>query len=44
MSKLIDFEKLNQSIKTISLEKLLDVYSKMLKGETSGRYIIDLNK
>ena len=44
VSKLIDFEKLNQSIKTISLEKLLDVYSKMLKGETSGRYIIDLNK
>ena len=44
VSKLIDFEKLDQSIKTISLEKLLDVYSKMLKGETSGRHIIDLNK
>ena len=42
--KLIDFEKLNKSIKTISLEELLDVYPKMLKGETSGRYIIDLNK
>jgi alcohol dehydrogenase/acrylyl-CoA reductase (NADPH) len=43
-SKLIDFKKLDQSIKTISLEELLDVYPKMLKGETSGRYIIDLNK
>ena len=43
-SKLIDFEKLEQSIKTISLEELLDVYPKMLKGETSGRYIVDLNK
>ena len=43
-SKLIDFEKLNQSIKTISLEELLDVYPKMLKGETSGRHIVDLNK
>ena len=43
-SKLIDFNKLDQSIKTISLEELLDIYSKMLKGETSGRYIIDLNK
>jgi len=41
---LIDFEKLEQSIKTISLEELLDVYPKMLKGETSGRHIIDLNK
>ena len=43
-SKLIDFEKLDKSIKMISLEELLDVYPKMLKGETSGRYIIDLNK
>ena len=43
-SKLIDFEQLDKSIKTIGLEELLDVYPKMLKGETSGRYIIDLNK
>ena len=43
-SKLINFEKLEQSIKTISLEELLNIYPKMLKGETSGRYIIDLNK
>ena len=42
--KLIDFNKLDQSIKIISLEELLDIYPKMLKGETSGRYIIDLNK
>jgi len=43
-SKLIDFEKLEQAVKIISLEDLLNVYPKMLKGETSGRYIIDLNK
>ena len=43
-SKLIDFKKLEQSVKIISLEELLNVYPKMLKGETSGRYIIDLNK
>jgi len=43
-SKLIDFELLNKSIKEISLEEVKDVYSKMLKGETSGRYIVDLNK
>ena len=41
---LINFDLLNQSIKEISLEGLLDVYPKMLKGETSGRYIVDLNK
>ena len=43
-SKLVDFELLNKSIKEISLEEVSDVYSKMLKGETSGRYIINLNK
>ena len=41
---LIDFEKLEKSIKTINLEELISIYPKMLKGETSGRYIIDLNK
>jgi len=41
---LIDFDLLNKSIKEISLEELLDVYSKMLKGQTSGRYIVNLNK
>ena len=43
-SKLIDFDKLNPSIKEISLDGLLDTFPKMLKGETSGRYIVDLNK
>ena len=43
-AKLIDFDLLNKSIKEVSLEGLLDIYPKMLKGETSGRYIIDLNK
>jgi len=41
---LINFEKLEKSIKIINLEELIDIYPKMLKGETSGRYIIDLNK
>ena len=44
VSKLVDFDILNKSIKEISLEEVSDVYSKMLKGETSGRYIINLNK
>ena len=44
VKNLIDFEKLEKSIKIISLEDLIDIYPKMLKGETSGRYIIDLNK
>ena len=41
---LIDFEILNKSIKEIKIEELLDVYPKMLKGQTSGRYLVNLNK
>ena len=44
VNSLIDFEQLEKSIKTVSLEDLIDIYPKMLKGETSGRYIVDLNK
>ena len=32
------------SIKEINLEELLDIYPKMLKGQTSGRYLVNLNK
>jgi acrylyl-CoA reductase (NADPH) len=44
VKNLIDFEMLEQSVKVISLEELIEVYPKMLKGETSGRYIVDVNK
>ena len=43
-AKLIDFEILEKSVKEISLDEVIDIYPKMLKGETSGRYIINLNK
>ena len=43
-SKLIDFKLLGKSIKEISLDELTEVYTKMLKGETSGRHIVNLNK
>ena len=43
-ANLIDFEQLGKSIKEISLEELLKIYPKMLEGQTSGRYIVNLNK
>ena len=43
-SKLIDFKILEKSVKEISLTEIKDIYPKMLKGQTSGRYIINLNK
>ncbi len=42
--KLIDFEILEKSIKEINLDEVINIYPKMLKGETSGRYIINLSK
>ena len=42
--KLIDFDILEKSIKEIGLEEIISIFPKMLKGETSGRYLINLNK
>ena len=43
-SKLIDFDILEKSVLTVSLEELIETYPKILKGEISGRVIVDLNK
>ena len=42
--KLVDFDLLEKSIVTVSLEELIETYPKILKGEISGRVIVDLNK
>jgi len=43
-AKLIDFEVLEKSILSVSLDELLETYPKILKGEISGRVLVDLNK
>ena len=43
-ANLIDFTLLEKLVDIVSLEKLLEVYPKMLKGEISGRVLVDLNK
>ncbi|WP_440652273.1 MDR family oxidoreductase [Candidatus Pelagibacter sp. HIMB1542] len=43
-SKLIDFELLEKSVLTVSLEELIETYPKILKGEISGRVLVDVNK
>ncbi|MDC0233704.1 oxidoreductase [Candidatus Pelagibacter sp.] len=42
--KLIDFDLLEKSILTVNLEELIETYPKILKGEISGRVLVDLNK
>ena len=43
-SKLIDFDLLEKSVLTVNLEELIQIYPKILKGEISGRVLVDLNK
>ncbi|MDC3062968.1 oxidoreductase [Candidatus Pelagibacter sp.] len=44
VSKLIDFDILEKSVLTVSLEELIETYPKILKGEIAGRVLVDLNK
>tara|TARA_Y100000590_G_scaffold290216_1_gene326662 strand:+ start:7670 stop:8671 length:1002 start_codon:yes stop_codon:yes gene_type:complete len=44
VEKLVDFTVLEKNIKIVSLEELLKIFPSMLKGETSGRILVDLNK
>ncbi|MDC3145618.1 oxidoreductase [Candidatus Pelagibacter sp.] len=41
---LIDFDLLEKSVQVLSLEELIETYPKILRGEISGRVLIDLNK
>ena len=42
--ELIDFKLLEKNIKMVNLEELLNIFPKMLKGETLGRILVDPNK
>ncbi len=44
VSKLIDFELIESSIKEASLKELLGEFPKMLKGELTGRILVNPNK
>ena len=44
VSSLIDFKMLEQNVKVVNLEELINIFPEMLKSKTSGRIIIDLNK
>ena len=43
-ANLVDFDLIDKSILTVSLEELIETYPKILKGEISGRVLVDLNK
>ena len=41
---LVDFKLLEKNTKMVSLEELLNIFPKMLKGEIYGRVLVDLSK
>ena len=43
-ANLIDFSLIEPSVQTVSLEELIETYPKILKGEISGRVLVNLNK
>jgi len=43
-SKLINFNILEKSIKTVSLEELLNIFPTMLEGKLSNKILVDVNK
>ena len=43
-SKLINFNILQKSIKTLSLNEVLDIYPSMLEGKLSNKILVDVNK
>ena len=44
VSKLINFSKLEKSIKVVSLNELLNVFPSMLEGKLSNKILVDVNK
>ena len=44
VSTLIDFNILEETVKVVSMAELFDIFPQMLKGQTSGRIVVDVNK
>ena len=43
-ANLVDFDLLEKSTTVVNLEELIEIYPKILKGQISGRVLVDLNK
>ena len=44
VERLVDFKVLEETVQVINMEELINTFPKMLKGKTSGRIVIDVNK
>ena len=44
VERLVDFKVLEEIVQVLNMEELINTFPKMLKGQTSGRIVIDVNK
>ncbi len=44
VERLIDFKVLEENVQVIDMVELINTFPKMLKGQTSGRIVVDVNK
>ena len=44
VERLVDFKVLEEIVQIINMEELMNIFPKMLKGQTSGRIVVDVNK
>ena len=44
VERLVDFKVLEEIVQVINMEELMGIFPKMLKGQTSGRIVVDVNK
>ncbi len=44
VGRLIDFNVLDEVVQTISMDELINIFPQILKGQVSGRIVVDVNK
>ena len=44
VERLVDFKVLAEIVQVVNMEELINIFPKMLKGQTSGRTVVDVNK
>ena len=44
VSSLIDFNILNDTVQIVSMKDLLEIFPNILKGQTSARIVLEVNK
>ena len=44
VERLVDFTVLNEFVQEVSMDELMNIFPKILKGQISGRIVVDVNK